>query len=337
MPAPPRPRERLAGLDVLRGLAALAVLLFHFTTRFEVIFGHPVAPAFSVPWGQRGVEVFFVISGFAIELSLRSASTAREFLAARALRLYPTFWAAMAVTLAVVEAFGLPERAVSIPDALLNLTMIPASLGGQAVDAVYWTLERELRFYGLVALLLALGLGRYTVHALLSLVAVQSLDAASSAVPHLVADLTNAGWVHLFACGALLARERRHPSWRNVAAIALCVASARLLGSMQLAWAAAAVALVWLATRPLDAPALRPLAVLGAISYPLYLVHQYVGYVVMRALYSHGAGPSLAIAAAAAVGLGTASVLHVAVETPCLALLRRRRRAAAERAPPVVA
>src|SRR5688572_16252904 len=109
MPPTP-PRERLPGLDVLRGLAAVAVLAFHYTTRFGDIFGHPVAPAFLVPWGVRGVEVFFVVSGFAIELSLERTSSAKDFLVSRAVRLYPTFWAALAVTLVVVGVFGLPDR-----------------------------------------------------------------------------------------------------------------------------------------------------------------------------------------------------------------------------------
>lgn len=322
---PPRPRERIPGLDILRGLSALSVLGFHFTTRFGNIFGHPLAPGLSVPWGQRGVEVFFVISGFAIQLSLESTSSARDFLVARAVRLYPTFWAALILTFTVVHVFGLPERAVSYHDALLNLSMIPASLGAQVADGVYWTLERELRFYGLVLLLLALGLGRYTMHALLATVAVQTVGAGWHWLPHWIADLLNVGCAHLFACGALLARFRRTQSWWTFALLPLCIFSSRRLGFMPFAYGAGAVALVWIASRPFDGSHLRPLTFLGKISYPLYLVHQYVGYVVMRALYAHGAQPNVAIASAAAVGLAAATALHVAVEEPCLELLRCRR------------
>lgn len=341
MTAASPPRVRLPGLDILRGLAAVAVVAFHFTTRFDMIFGHPVAPPFFAPWGQRGVEVFFVISGFAVELSLESTTTARDFLVSRAVRLYPTFWAALAITLTVVSVFGLPERAVSPRDALLNLSMIPASLGAQAADAVYWTLERELRFYGLVLLLLSLGLRRYTVHALLVIVAVQTLGTASQWMPHWLSDLSNAGWAHLFACGALLARSKRAPSWQTLVLVSLCVLASRQLGSIPFAYGAGAVALVWTATRSfVGAAYLRPLTFLGRISYPLYLVHQYVGYVVMRALYARGAPPAVAIASAIAVSLATAIALHFAVEEPSLALLRRRRHkttAPAPRRPALVA
>jgi peptidoglycan/LPS O-acetylase OafA/YrhL len=324
----PRRGERLPGLDVLRGLAALAVLAFHFTTRFGGIFGHPAAPALLVPWGQRGVEVFFVVSGFAIELSLESTKSAGDFFVSRAVRLYPTFWAALAVTLVVVGAFGLPDRTISLPDALLNVTMIPASLGGAVADAVYWTLERELRFYGLVVLLLALGLRRYTVHVLLATVVLQTL-ATSIAVPHWLADVTNAGWAHLFASGMLLARARRNPSFAAYALIALCLAASRTLGFMQFAYGSAAVVLVWLATRPFVSSMSTVLAVpafLGRVSYPLYLVHQYVGYVVMRALYARGASPGVAIASASAVVLALAVALHYLVEERCLQVIRRLRR-----------
>src|SRR4029078_8054933 len=90
---PPRPRERLPGLDVLRRLAAVSMMSFLSTRRFGAIFGHPAPLWLQIPWGQRGVEVFFVISGFAIELSIESTSRARDFLFLRALRLYPSFWA----------------------------------------------------------------------------------------------------------------------------------------------------------------------------------------------------------------------------------------------------
>ncbi len=321
------PRERLPGLDLLRGLAAIAVLAFHYTTRFGNIFGHAAALPFSVPWGVRGVEVFFVISGFAIELSLERTNSAREFLVSRALRLYPTFWAALAVTLVVVGVFGLPERSISLGSALLNVTMIPASFGGEVADAVYWTLERELRFYGLVLLLMSLGLRRYTVHALLATVALQTLWARGAQVPHWLADVTNAGWAHLFASGMLLARARRGSSAGMYGLVALCLVAGQALGFTQFAWGSAAALLVWLATRPFVRGLVTAApAFLGRISYPLYLVHQYVGYVVMRAAYARGATPGVAIACACAVAFALAIALHFYVEERCLDVIRRARR-----------
>jgi peptidoglycan/LPS O-acetylase OafA/YrhL len=333
----PRPRERLPGLDILRGLAATSVMAFHFTTRFGVIFGHPAPPWILVPWGDRGVDVFFVISGFAIELSIESTNRARDFLFSRAVRLYPTFWAALALTFTVVGLFGLPDRVTSSLDALVNLSMIPGSLGARAVDAVYWTLERELRFYGLVLLLLALGLRRYSVHVLLVIVAVLAADATSHAIPRFVSDLLNAGWVHLFACGAILARFRHAAWWKTAGLLALCLGASSPIAAISFHCTAVAVALVWLATRPFVGARLRPLLFLGKISYPLYLVHQYIGYVLMRALYARGAPPSVAIASACAVAVANATALHFVIEKPCLELIRRFRRMPAAPAPQTAA
>ncbi|HVU04413.1 MAG TPA: acyltransferase [Polyangiaceae bacterium] len=324
--------SRLPGLDVLRGLCALAVVFFHFTTRFQMIWGHPSSPPFLVPWGQRGVEVFFVVSGFAIELSLASHPTPRDFVEARAVRLFPTFWAALAVTFAVVSVFGLPDRGISGKDALLNLTMIAGTLGVPAADAVYWTLERELRFYALVLVLLAFGRRELTVHALFATVALEALG-TRFAIPHALRDLANDGFSHLFAAGAVLARTRRgSPRWTALGVVP-CLLGARLLGSTQFVWATVAVALVWLATRPMGDRAFRPLVFLGRISYPLYLVHQYVGYVAMRALYARDASPVTAIAVASALGVSVATVLHFTVERPSLELVRRRRRGSPNPAP----
>jgi peptidoglycan/LPS O-acetylase OafA/YrhL len=321
----PRPRERLPGLDILRGLAAVSVLAFHYTTQFGVNFGHPATPWFLVPWGQRGVHVFFVISGFAILLSLESTNTAREFLLSRLIRLYPTFWAAVALTFTIVEVFGLPLPKPSPLGAVVNLSMIPYSLGVRAMDGVYWTLERELRFYGLVFLMLVFGLRRYTVHALLVSVALLAVDSSFHVVPHVVADLLNVEYAHLFACGAVLARFRHVAWWKTAGLIALCLAASGPNVVVSPFEGACVVALVWLAARPFANVSVRPLLFLGEISYPLYLVHQHIGYVVMRAVYARGAPPSVAIASACSVALAIATALHFLIEKPCLSLVRRIR------------
>ena len=87
--------QRLANLDILRTIAALAVCLFHFNQ----------AGFFWVAWieavlrhGERGVNVFFVISGFVIPLALTRGGTdwsdVRAFLCGRFVRLYPAYFLA---------------------------------------------------------------------------------------------------------------------------------------------------------------------------------------------------------------------------------------------------
>jgi len=70
MTAGAAPSRRLVELDALRGIAATLVMLFHYTSQYERLYGHEAAPAFTVPWGHYGVNLFFMISGYVIFMTL---------------------------------------------------------------------------------------------------------------------------------------------------------------------------------------------------------------------------------------------------------------------------
>jgi hypothetical protein len=79
----------------------------------------------------------------------------------------------------------------------------------------------------------------------------------------------------------------------------------------------------------------RALVALGRVSYPLYLLHQALGWWVIVSLQQAGVGPATSIAIALALAIGAAFVLNRAVEAPAMAALRawriRRREARAAR------
>ena len=144
--------RRVAALDGLRGLAVLAVLVFHYTTRYEALFGrHLGGIPFHFPWGKFGVEGFFVISGFVIALTLERTRSLAEFLRARFARLYPAFLTCLLLTTAVTFLAGPPATQPGVRVFLSNLTMMPLTLGAPNVDGSYWSLRFELAFYALVA------------------------------------------------------------------------------------------------------------------------------------------------------------------------------------------
>ena len=66
------PKERIAVVDALRGLAALAVVFFHFGLRVDW-----------TNWGHMGVPVFFVLSGYVIAMSIGSQRASNELPAGR--------------------------------------------------------------------------------------------------------------------------------------------------------------------------------------------------------------------------------------------------------------
>lgn len=51
-------------LDYLRGLSAIAVMLYHYTTRYDQLFGHTTDYPVFFQYGSYGVLVFFLLSGY---------------------------------------------------------------------------------------------------------------------------------------------------------------------------------------------------------------------------------------------------------------------------------
>ena len=79
-----REARRLHSLDALRGLAALGVVAYHYLDQ----------PAY---YGLLGVELFFIISGFVILMTLERVPSLLQFAIGRAARLYPAYWFSVAV------------------------------------------------------------------------------------------------------------------------------------------------------------------------------------------------------------------------------------------------
>ena len=94
-PQAPKRSGRLYELDLLRFIAAFAVLLFHYSFRGYAKDHYTVMPYLSIApvtkYGYLGVSLFFLISGFVILMTASSGST-RHFVISRLVRLYPAFW-----------------------------------------------------------------------------------------------------------------------------------------------------------------------------------------------------------------------------------------------------
>lgn len=138
-------------LDPLRFFAAVAVIFYHYSIHFygSESFLYQVSK-----YGYLGVDFFFLLSGFVIMASAQNRS-ALEFAVARALRIYPAFIICLLLTIAVLTLIG--GQAVPLKDAIFNALIINDYLNIKNIDGVYWTLQAELKFYGCVFILLMLG------------------------------------------------------------------------------------------------------------------------------------------------------------------------------------
>ena len=141
---------RFRELDGLRGIAAFAVLLSHYTWEFDVIFpGHTPFPA-SLPLGALGVSLFFMISGFVILMTAERKPQPTRFAQARAVRLYPTYWACLTITILVVYLSGTSALFRTPGELAVNYTMLQSFVGVRSIDGAYWSLSREIIFYGII-------------------------------------------------------------------------------------------------------------------------------------------------------------------------------------------
>jgi len=154
--------KAIHGIDVLRFLAALIVMLFHLGYWIGVptsTGGRITGGGFVLPWatgtlslGKMGVETFFVISGFVIAYTAQNA-TMMSFLRSRVLRLVPAVWICGTITLAV--ALAIHDRTPEILwwAWIRSVLFFPL---GEHIDGPYWTLPIECSFYFLVFILIAL-------------------------------------------------------------------------------------------------------------------------------------------------------------------------------------
>ena len=160
-------QRRIDGIESLRGLAALGVVVCHAFGHFYGFTRFSPNPERIVGWAcQVGVAVFFVVSGFCIRLPMARALAAddkarldvRQYLARRARRILPPYWIAIAVSIAVglISPVSPLDGSHSLLDIGLHLvglhTLLPSSIN--SINGVFWTIGLEIQFY-LAYLLLA--------------------------------------------------------------------------------------------------------------------------------------------------------------------------------------
>lgn len=335
MPPPNAAAPRVGEIDALRGLAAVAVMLFHYTWRIDELYPMGAAPTFVVRHGHYGVNLFFIISGYVIFMTLQRTRRPLDFVVSRFSRLFPAYWAAVPLTFAVTQVLGLPGKLVSGTDALGNLVMIHGLFGVPHVDGVYWTLEVELLFYaGMFALYRSGRLGR--IHGVLWLMLaarlVYFLSAAWAGIelPYRVQRIFILAYIPWFAIGIsiFLYTHPRDAADRPKSAALIAAAAALLaivdspaIGLLSLALAALVFGA---ATQRLPWLALPVMVWFGTISYTLYLLHENIGWSVLLRLRDWGVQRDVAIACTIALALLLADGLTRFIEKPAMAWIRQR-------------
>jgi peptidoglycan/LPS O-acetylase OafA/YrhL len=337
------PLQRVPGLDLLRLVAALLVVLYHYTFHgpgaYDLTWLSVPEVSSVTRYFNLGVPLFFAISGFVIAASVEGR-TVREFFIARASRLYPAFLVCMTLTFVVVTCFGAPRLTTSAAQWVANLLIAAPALNQEYMDLVYWSIVCEVIFYAMVAGTAWLGLFQrhlpFLVVGWLVVSVVNEVLLKSNLVRHLL--ITN--YSGYFSAGmmiyCLVRGQPRKPliwglliaativgafqadwnaNWLRERGVELLPAVVMLLGALTPLMVGAFVLIKRLPVGP------GTLLALGGLTYPLYLMHQMIGYVIFNHL--EGVAPrAVLLVGVIATMLAASWIVYRFIERPAQARLR---------------
>ena len=294
---------RFYEIDFLRFVAAVAVVLFHYMFRGFAEGGY--SPISYAPfdqyaqYGYLGVHLFFMISGFVILLTAMKRDVV-QFVISRIVRLYPAFWAGVSFTAIMIVFFGGELFTVSFPQYLSNLSMVDGFLGVEPVDGVYWTLLVEIKFYALIFIILLIKKVENVDWFLAGWLAIQVVDVIAP-LPSLVQFIFFPEWGSYFVSGALFyLLKLRGFKWQYFALLSLSFVLSLYhasnetveLGQFYNTVFNPLVAMIFVSLFYLifilvisnKLTWFRSAWVLkvGALTYPLYLIHQNVGFMLFN-------------------------------------------------------
>ncbi len=335
---PKNASDRLSELDVLRGLAALGVVFFHYTTNYALrnyVPDHVML--FDFPWGKYGVHLFFMISGFVILMTLEKTSHILDFIISRFSRLYPAYWLAIFLTSMVIKyCLLVPSIRMQLPlgDVLINLSMMQSWFHVKDLDTVYWTLAVELSFYFLMALIFLANGIKYIEFWGMVWLALMLLNKYFNAPWPFVVSFESffdsfLKYGNLFVAGILFygLKSKGNRWWRHVG-LGLCLLVQYVIWvdvEKQCIFAFLFFLFVFylFVMGKLSFIAQKPLIFFGTISYTLYLIHQDIGYIILQWLFFFGRNPWLMFFVPLGCSLLIATLMTYLVEKPSLKLIRK--------------
>jgi peptidoglycan/LPS O-acetylase OafA/YrhL len=313
-------------IDTLRGIAASAVMLFHFVSKTGTA-DHPWIQSDVLReitrYGQYGVHMFFVISGVVIPLSMIKGkytySLLGRFLAKRFIRLEPPYLCAVVLaTVYLIARNHVPGSAATdlTPDMrslMLHIGyLIPFFSDAHWVSDVFWTLAVEFQYYILLALVFPLALSSKLTMRLVFYAIIASMSFFTTETSFIF------HWLPVFLLGILLAMRYAGRIAHTEFLISMLFALGLLLwinGPVVFLFAASTGAFILFFRQ------FNPLwgQFLGKISYSLYLLHAIIGSAAINFLSHRFTTPitqTLVVAGGVALSIVSAWIFYKLIELP---------------------
>ena len=311
------------------------VVLFHITI------GRP-----ETKFGVTGVDLFFLISGFVIYMSITKVKDSLEFVINRVSRLYPTYWTCVTFTYILICVYkhdGSPPT--HFINYLGNMTMFQYYLGIKDLDGPYWTMIIEMIFYIGIVILFQFKLLKYLnaigVTLSILMVIMTSLFHHESFVTTTITMVPLLPFIPLFFAGITFYNIYEHKgNLRLNYCILIILLISRILmfdygGTAALFITQGAYAIIltiyfslftMFVNGKLKFIICRVTLFLGKISFPLYLIHQYItdNVITHELLYKHHVHYWLTISIAFVTAIVLASLVSYYIEIPASKRMREK-------------
>ncbi len=322
---------RIDELDSLRGIAAIAVSFAHFHVGSKLINQIGV-------YAQHGVELFFLISGFVIFMTLQKKQTVLDFLVARFARLYPAYIISVGLIALLFLLFPAYLPQAPATKTFLGNCMIWHQLFNiDSVTVVYWTLWVEIRFYALMLIVLIFRqvnrIERFLWIWLLFVCGYEAIQVLvfgnKSKIPvaSFIYALAIPGFVHYFVAGIVFYKMFTKKSNKDhFILLGACLARELYLFSPHTTPIVLCCYILFflLIYGKLRFLRLKPFLFLGKISYSLYLTHQILGNLTIKILSMHTfISPGVKFLITEVVTIGVATIICYLIEYPAMGIIKR--------------
>ena len=294
-------KNRFEYIDALRVVGAASVISFHYFS--NGISNGSVTSIGLTPfseiakYGYLGVQLFFVVSGYLILMSTNRS--AWEFAKGRVKRIYPLYWMAIILITAITYLPTLSKTQPDFLQILASITMFPTAFDQGWIDGAHWFMLIEIQFYLLIFVLLKLRAGKHlpTIFPIWAIVILiwYVFDLNRFNIWYLYGPFS-------FICGGAIIYSIKQSGWNLLRVVGLIAAITgglySRLGSLDYLseirntqYSATVVTVIVLIIFGLLLLTLLPkvsnmhipgAVFLGAITYPLFLIHGRLGYMALE-------------------------------------------------------
>ncbi|MBE6088950.1 MAG: acyltransferase [Clostridium beijerinckii] len=324
--------RRNYNIDLLRVLAALLIVMFHYTTRYAQLYGYDNKSFhLSITYGGAIGNAMFLIltSFFTINSAIKSQST-KDFFIKRMIRLYPTYTLCLTITFISVSLFGLQGRETSTIDYFLNLFFLNYFLGTNYVDGAHWFMSFQMMMILILLILKKINyikkLNVYYVWIFINIIIRFLLKFGNQSIVDIlniikIFTLESYAPYIIIGIGLRFLLDKK-ASFKEVTGLFIISYFNILINEGIIVCTIALIITGLIAVIIFRVPSNKGvrfknyLIFISGVSYPLYLIHQNIGYQIRFYLISLGLKSEVFIFIPLIISIGLATMIHHFFEKP---------------------